>query len=74
MAQLVAWQALVVVLFAAPLWNAHRHLAQAEAALGREVGVRLERTVRALRLSLARGWRLAARDGAWRLRRRVTPR
>lgn len=54
-AQLVAWQALAVVLFVAPLWNAHRRLARAKATLGREVGVRFERTVRALHEALDEG-------------------
>lgn len=53
--QLVAWQALAVVLFVAPLWNAHLRLARAKATLGREVGVRFERTVRALHEALDEG-------------------
>lgn len=53
--QLVAWQGLAVVLFVAPLWNAHRRLAHAKAALGREIGVRFERTVRALHAALDEG-------------------
>lgn len=53
--QLVAWQALAVVLFVAPLWSAHRRLARAKSELGREVGMRLERTVRALHTALDEG-------------------
>lgn len=53
--QLLAWQALAVVLFVAPLWDAHRRLARAKAQLGREVGMRLERAVRALHAALDEG-------------------
>jgi hypothetical protein len=43
--QLVAWQGLAVALFLLPLWNAHRLLATAKAAMRREIGVRTERTL-----------------------------
>jgi hypothetical protein len=60
--QLVAWQALAVVLFVVPLWSAHRRLVRAKARLGREVGVRFERTVRALHAALDEGRTADAAD------------
>lgn len=46
--QLIAWQVLAVTLFVLPLWNAHRLLARAKAALARDVGLRLEHVTRLL--------------------------